>query len=362
MPADHTPPSMDMSDGPSETRFSVVIEGHHLDITEAVEEAARAQTADLLAVIETLTAENREALLDFRRQTKRAESAEAKAIDWRDRATDAEAEVNNLRTKYEILDGGYRALVSRCKKEVAKAEKAEAERDAAMAGAVRVKRFHRVWDEDRQHYDMFCPACDSHDWQGSPDNLDEVEDRVSARILAALEPNSSAQDWDREPLMLTYRNWRGEVSDRTIIPRGVWHGSTEWHPEPQWLLTAWDAEKNADRDFALADFLGKPGEREALIEALKQIYNMGQSAEPCHWNFRVQARKIAAEAVAAAENGNMKAGSEDRSSVLTALAVRDSKLRTKVMREVMAIIAKIERGEMAASDGTPCASAHSDTE
>lgn len=118
----------------------------------------------------------------------------------------------------------------------------------------------------------------------------------------------------------------------------------------------------AERDFALADFLRKPGEREALIEALKRIYNMGQSAEPCHWNFRVHARKIAAEAVAAAENGNMKAGTEERSPAMTALAVRDSKMRTKAMREAMGIIAKIERDEMADSDGTPCASAHSDTE
>lgn len=39
-----------------------------------------------------------------------------------------------------------------------------------------------------------------------------------------------------EPVTLTYRNWRGEVAERTIIPRRVWFGSTEWHPEPQWLL------------------------------------------------------------------------------------------------------------------------------
>jgi len=44
------------------------------------------------------------------------------------------------------------------------------------------------------------------------------------------------------------------VSTRTITPIKPWYGSTEWHPEPQWLLTAFDHEKHANRDFALKDF------------------------------------------------------------------------------------------------------------
>lgn len=109
---------------------------------------------------------------------------------------------------------------------------------------------------------------------------DRVEVEVAAALKGAVEcgeghncpsgphgaccghPTSQA-----DPVTLTYRNWRGEVSDRTITPRRVWFGSTEWHPEPQWLLTAWDAGKDAERDFALADFLGRPGEREALVAA-----------------------------------------------------------------------------------------------
>lgn len=58
-------------------------------------------------------------------------------------------------------------------------------------------------------------------------------------------------------VVLTYTNYRGETADRKIIPSEVWFGSTEWHPEPQWLLRAYDCEKKADRDFALKDF-GKP--------------------------------------------------------------------------------------------------------
>lgn len=61
-------------------------------------------------------------------------------------------------------------------------------------------------------------------------------------------------DGDAPPLRITYRNWRGEVSERNIVPWSVWFGATDWHPEPQWLLSALDTDKGAARDFALADF------------------------------------------------------------------------------------------------------------
>ena len=65
---------------------------------------------------------------------------------------------------------------------------------------------------------------------------------------------SAPQPAQTEPVTLTYTNYRGETAQRAIIPKGVWFGWTDWHPEPQWLLTAFDVEKQADRDFALKDF------------------------------------------------------------------------------------------------------------
>lgn len=58
------------------------------------------------------------------------------------------------------------------------------------------------------------------------------------------------------PEQVVYRNWKGEVAERVITPLTVWHGSTEWHPEPQWFLRARDEKKGAVRDFALRDFVG----------------------------------------------------------------------------------------------------------
>lgn len=66
-------------------------------------------------------------------------------------------------------------------------------------------------------------------------------------------PKKAAGDEPR-PVTLTYTNWRGETAARSIIPTRVWWGSTPWHHEPQWLLTAVDAEKGLERDFALKDF------------------------------------------------------------------------------------------------------------
>lgn len=70
----------------------------------------------------------------------------------------------------------------------------------------------------------------------------------------ALENNANPEGF---PVTLTYTNYRGETSERTIVPKRIWFGATEWHPEPQWLLTDFDFEKGADRDFALKDFGGQ---------------------------------------------------------------------------------------------------------
>ena len=52
---------------------------------------------------------------------------------------------------------------------------------------------------------------------------------------------------------IIYTNWRGETTQRTVIPESIYFGSTEWHQEPQWLLRALDVEKQAMRDFAIKD-------------------------------------------------------------------------------------------------------------
>ncbi|MGV3721359.1 MAG: hypothetical protein ACO1SX_10670 [Actinomycetota bacterium] len=52
-------------------------------------------------------------------------------------------------------------------------------------------------------------------------------------------------------VVIDYTNWRGERAKREILPFRLWFGSNDWHPEPQWLLDAWDAEKDELRIFAM---------------------------------------------------------------------------------------------------------------
>ena len=52
---------------------------------------------------------------------------------------------------------------------------------------------------------------------------------------------------------IVYTNWRGETSIRNIEPKELIYGSNEWHKEEQWLLIAYDVDKQADRTFACKD-------------------------------------------------------------------------------------------------------------
>lgn len=52
---------------------------------------------------------------------------------------------------------------------------------------------------------------------------------------------------------IDYVNWRGERSLRRIVPRRLYLGDVEWHSGTQWILDAWDVDKQALRSFALKD-------------------------------------------------------------------------------------------------------------
>ncbi|MFZ4100006.1 MAG: WYL domain-containing protein [Chlamydiia bacterium] len=54
-------------------------------------------------------------------------------------------------------------------------------------------------------------------------------------------------------VVIDYTNWRGERALRRIQPQSIQFGTTEWHPKPQWLLVAWDLDREALREFSLSD-------------------------------------------------------------------------------------------------------------
>ena len=51
----------------------------------------------------------------------------------------------------------------------------------------------------------------------------------------------------------TYKNHRGEVAVRLVRPMMIMFGATDFHHEPQWMLHAWDYNKEAERTFAMKD-------------------------------------------------------------------------------------------------------------
>lgn len=83
----------------------------------------------------------------------------------------------------------------------------------------------------------------------------EERDKFIAALAHSQSPAETRAPEGANPLLkITYTNYRGETSERTIAPRSIRFGSTEWHPEPQWLLLAFDTDKGADREFAIKDF------------------------------------------------------------------------------------------------------------
>lgn len=52
---------------------------------------------------------------------------------------------------------------------------------------------------------------------------------------------------------IVYTNYRGETGARRIVPKEIKFGSTQYHPQEQWLLVAYDVDKNAERTFAVKD-------------------------------------------------------------------------------------------------------------
>jgi hypothetical protein len=52
---------------------------------------------------------------------------------------------------------------------------------------------------------------------------------------------------------ILYTNWKGETAWRKVLPWKMLFKSTPHHQEEQWILKAYDVDKNAERDFAMRD-------------------------------------------------------------------------------------------------------------
>ena len=58
---------------------------------------------------------------------------------------------------------------------------------------------------------------------------------------------------ENKQVKILYTNWKGVTAYRNIIPKNVEFKLTDWHKEEQWILNAFDVDKQANRGFALKD-------------------------------------------------------------------------------------------------------------
>lgn len=68
--------------------------------------------------------------------------------------------------------------------------------------------------------------------------------------MGNIDPNGVMKD---HALSFYYFNYQGKYSQRLALPLRVAFSCTPYHKKPQWLLEAWDIEKDALRTFAMAD-------------------------------------------------------------------------------------------------------------
>ncbi|AIB11820.1 hypothetical protein ABAZ39_07375 [Azospirillum argentinense] len=148
--------------------------------------------------------------------------------DERTARTQAEAVLAAARTKFEKAANA----AWRVRQKLESALSAAEAREAAVREALTTVR----------------ERLNSPNWYFSNQERDEQNTDI---IDAAL--SSGAQQAQGEPLVFTYTNYRGETGTRRAIPIRVYHGATEWHPEPQWLMEAHDVDKDAVRVFAMQD-------------------------------------------------------------------------------------------------------------
>lgn len=90
------------------------------------------------------------------------------------------------------------------------------------------------------------------DYATADDLLDIVE-ALRDGAMGDIEKPVKSEVPEGEPLTFMYTNWRGEIAKRRAIPMRTYWGSTDWHPEPQWLMEAFDTDKKAVRVFAMSD-------------------------------------------------------------------------------------------------------------
>jgi hypothetical protein len=93
------------------------------------------------------------------------------------------------------------------------------------------------------------------------DPVDVIETKIKERNLKRL-----TGQYAGDIVSIDYTNWRGERAFRDIRPKHIHYGSTQWHKEEQWFLSAEDVrDGNKVKDFAVKDIHIWTGRIDCLV-------------------------------------------------------------------------------------------------
>lgn len=81
--------------------------------------------------------------------------------------------------------------------------------------------------------------------------VDKVLMWTSDNILTTVESDSPREE--SQAVRINYTNYRGETASRQIVPLSISFKASEYHKEPQWLMSVYDLDKEARRDMAIKD-------------------------------------------------------------------------------------------------------------
>lgn len=77
-------------------------------------------------------------------------------------------------------------------------------------------------------------------------------------VVTELPPPLSIFDEEPKPVLqenpiavIKYTNWKNQTSKRKIVPIRIFWGFTEYHPDQQWMLEAFDVSKQEIRTFSM---------------------------------------------------------------------------------------------------------------
>ena len=108
--------------------------------------------------------------------------------------------------------------------------------------------------------------------------MHEAKRAAASMAVASIELAPQPDTTVPAELAFRYKNYRGEISTRRVQVLSLAWNKSQWHPEPQWLMTAIDLDKMERRDFAVQD-MAPLGVSDAWFAPTPQLVTRGVTEE-----------------------------------------------------------------------------------